>query len=267
MIRLTLKAEPPVRIKLGAVLPERLAGLSIGEIERLPLTVGNRREAVGDWFRVAPGAGEALAIDGPCRRVDEIGAGMTGGAITLHGDAGAYLGLGMQGGGVTIEGSAGFGAATALRGGSIRIRGDAGDGLGGSLPGADSGMRAGTVLVAGNVGAEAGQRLRRGLIVIGGNAGPACGAGMIAGTVVVGGKLGAHPGTAMRRGSIIALGGAARISPSFVDCGVHDLLFVRLLSRHLASLGEWAIAHRLTPLRRWMGDAAFAGNGELLLPS
>jgi formylmethanofuran dehydrogenase subunit C len=267
MIRLTVKAEPPMRIKLGALLPERLAGLSIGEIERLPLAVGNRREAVGDWLRVAPGDGEALAIDGPCGRCDQIGAGMTAGAITVHGDAGAYLGLGMRGGGVTVLGSAGFGAATALRGGTIRIAGDVGDGLGGSLPGADSGMRAGTVLVAGNAGAQAGQRLRRGLIVIGGSAGEACGAGTIAGTIVVGGTVAAHPGTAMRRGSIIALGGAARISPSFVDCGVHDLLFLRLLGRHLASLGEWAIAQRLGPLRRWMGDAAFAGKGELLLPT
>jgi formylmethanofuran dehydrogenase subunit C len=267
VIRLTVKAEPPMRIKLGALLPERLAGLSIAEIERLPLAVGNRREAVGDWLRVAPGDSEALAIDGPCGRLDEIGAGMTKGAITVHGDAGAYLGLGMRGGWVTVAGSAGFGAATALRGGLIRVARDAGDGLGGSLPGADSGMRAGTVLVAGNAGAQAGQRLRRGLIVIGGNAGEACGAGTIAGTIVVGGTVAAHPGTAMRRGSIIALGGAARISPSFVDCGLHDLLFLRLLGRHLVSLGEWAIAQRLGPLRRWMGDAAFAGKGELLLPN
>jgi formylmethanofuran dehydrogenase subunit C len=267
MIHLTVKVEPPVRVKLGALLPERLAGLSIDEVERLPLAVGNRREAVGDWFRVVPGNGDALAIEGPCRRFDEIGAGMAKGAITVHGDVGAYLGRGMQGGEVRVAGSAGFGAATALRGGVIRIGGGAGDALGGSVPGADSGMRDGTVLVAGSAGAQAGERLRRGLIVIGGNAGEACGAGMIAGSIVVGGIVAAHPGTAMRRGSIIALGGAARISPSFVDCGVHDLLFLRLLGRHLASLGEWAIAQQLGPLRRWMGDAAFAGKGELLLPA
>ncbi len=265
MTRVVLKAEPPARVALDGLIPERLAGLSTAEVERLPLIVGNRRELVGDWFKVEAGDPARLEIEGDCRRLDRIGAGMSTGSIAVSGDAGAYLGIGMSGGTLSIGGAAGFGAATALRGGTMRIGGDAGDGLGGSLPGAADGMRGGTVTVAGSAGAQAGHRLRRGLIVIGGNAGPACGAEMIAGTIVLGGSAGPLPGAAMRRGSIIALGGATRIAPTFGDCGVHDLLVLKLLARHLAGIGLGALAARLGPLRRWLGDAAVAGKGELLV--
>jgi formylmethanofuran dehydrogenase subunit C len=152
-----------------------------------------------------------------------------------------------------------------MRGGLLRIAGDAGDGLGGALPGAAGGMRDGTVLVAGRVGAEAGRRLRRGLIVVGGDAGACCGAEMIAGTIIVASRAGAFAGAAMRRGSIIALGGVARIGPTFADGGVHDLIFLRLLARHLAALGLDGVAGRLGRLRRWTGDAAVGGAGELLV--
>lgn len=265
MIRLTLKEEPPLRLSAEALLPERLAGRSVGDIEKLPLAVGRTRAAVGDWFRVAAGDGEAMEIEGPCRRLDRIGAGMARGSITVRGDAGAYLGLGMRGGSITLEGSAGFGAATDLRGGTLRIAGDAGDGLGGALPGAAAGMREGTVIVGGNCGDAAGAMLHRGLIVVGGSVGAGCGAEMIAGTIVVGGGLGAFAGAAMQRGSLLALGGGAPLGSGFVDCGVHDLVFLRLLARHLATLGLDALARRIGPLRRFAGDGAVAGRGELLV--
>src|SRR6185312_6613690 len=227
MTRLVLKAEPPVRLAVDGLIPERLAGLSPSEIERLPLALGNRRQSVAEWFRIEPSDGATLEIVGDCRRLDKLGSGMSEGAIAL-------------------AGSAGYGAATDMRGGLLRIAGDAGDALGGALPGAAGGMRDGTVLVAGRAGAEAGRRLRRGLIVIGGRAGPFAGA-------------------AMRRGSMIALGGVPRIGPTFADGGVHDLIFLRLLARHLTTLGLDGLATRLGGLRRWTGDAAVGGAGELLV--
>jgi formylmethanofuran dehydrogenase subunit C len=265
MIRLTLKDEPPLRLSAEGLLPEQLAGRSPREVEKLPLAAGRRAGAVGDWFRVAAGAGDALEIEGPCRRIDRIGAGMTRGSIHLRGDAGAYLGLGMRGGSITLDGSAGFGAATDLRGGMLRIAGNAGDGLGGALPGSAAGMRDGIVIVGGNAGDGAGAKLRRGLVVVGGTTGAACGAQMIAGTIVVGGALGPYAGAAMQRGSLLALGGAARLGSGFVDCGVHDLVFFRLLARHLASLNLDALARRIGPLRRFAGDDAVSGKGELLV--
>jgi formylmethanofuran dehydrogenase subunit C len=265
MTRLVLKAEPPVRLAVDGLIPERLAGLSLAATERLPLALGNRRQAVADWFRVEPGDGATLEIVGDCRRLDKLGGGMSEGTLSIRGDAGAYLGIGMSGGTIAVAGSAGYGAATAMRGGLLRIAGDAGDALGGALPGAAGGMRDGTVLVAGRAGAEAGRRLCRGLIVIGGDAGACCGAEMIAGTIVVAGRSGALAGAAMRRGSILALGGVSRIGPTFADSGVHDLIFLRLLGRHLAALGLDGMATRLGRLRRWTGDAAVGGAGELLV--
>jgi formylmethanofuran dehydrogenase subunit C len=265
MTRLVLKAEPPLRLAVDGLIPERLGGLAPAAIERLPLALGNRRQSVADWFRVEPSDGAALEIVGDCRRLDKLGGGMSEGALSIRGDAGAYLGIGMSGGTIAVAGSAGYGAATDMRGGLLRIAGDAGDALGGALPGAAGGMRDGTVLVAGRAGAEAGRRLRRGLIVIGGDAGQCCGAEMIAGTIVVAGRAGAFAGAAMRRGSIIALGGVARIGATFADGGVHDLIFLRLLARHLAAFGVDGVAARLSRLRRWTGDAAVGGAGELLV--
>lgn len=266
MIRLTLKHELPVRVSAQGLLPERLAGLPPAEIERLPLAVGNRRECVGDWFRVAPGDSARLVFEGACGRIDHIGAGMSSGVVTVDGEAGAYVGLGMQGGELVVTGHAAHGVGTDLRGGTIRIRGNAGDAVGGSLPGAASGMRGGTVVIGGNAGAQAGQRLKRGLIAVGGDVGPLCGAEMIAGTVVVGRIVGANPGVAMKRGTIIALDGAAMIGPTFADCGVHDLVILKLLARHLVGAGLAALAQRFAPVRRWAGDAAVAGKGEILVP-
>lgn len=267
MIRLTLKDEPPVRLAADLLTPERLAGKSMAEVERLPLWVGRRQSAVGDWFRVAIKGDGAVEIDGPCGRLDRIGAGMTAGSMRVHGDAGAYLGLGMQGGSIDVAGSVGFAAACDLRGGTLRVAGNAGDNLGGPLPGASTGMREGTVIIAGSAGDAAGAALQRGLVIIAGSAGAGCGAEMIAGTIFVGGTLGAYAGAAMQRGSIIALGGVARLGAGFLDCGVHDLVFFRLLARHIATLGLGELARRMGPLRRFAGDAAVAGRGELFVAS
>ncbi len=241
MTRLVLKAEPPVRLAVDGLIPERLAGLSPAEIERLPLALGNRRQCVADWFRIEATDDAAVEIEGDCRRLDKIGGGMGGGTLHIRGDVGAYLGIGLSGGTIAVAGAAGYGAATDMRGG--------------------------TVLMAGRAGAETGRRLRRGLVIVGGDAGAACGAEMVAGTIVIGGGTGTLAGAAMRRGSIIALGGALRVGATFADCGVHDLIFLRLLARHLTALGLGSLAARLGPLRRWMGDAAVGGTGELLVPA
>ena len=266
MMRFEVKDELPVRVSAAGLIPERLSGLSVGDIERLPLSLGNRRERVGDWFRVQIGDPTRVVFEGRCGRLDHIGADMNSGTVTVEGDAGAYLGLGMRGGEIAVAGAAGYGAATDMRGGVIRIRGSAGDAVGGSVAGAAAGMRGGAVLIAGNAGAQVGQRLKRGLIVVSGDVGPLCGAEMIAGTVVTGGTVGANPGVAMRRGTIIALGRAAMIGPTFADCGVHDLVILKLLARHLVAAGAGSLASRFVPFRRWAGDAAVAGKGEILVP-
>jgi formylmethanofuran dehydrogenase subunit C len=266
MIRFALRGEPPCRLDMSALIPERIAGLSLAEIERLPLSLDKRPEALGAWFAVTPGDRAIIEISGPCDRLDRIAAGMAQGEVIVRGDAGAYLGLSMRGGRVIVDGSAGYGVATDLSGGEIHVRGDVGDELGGSLPGAGSGMRGGFVRVDGGAGGRAARGLRRGLLLVAGDVGAGCGAGMIAGTVIVGGALGSHAGLAMRRGSIIALSGAEMIPPSFADTGTHDLLILRMLARHLAARGLPDWAERVSRMRRLVGDQAIGGKGEIMIP-
>jgi formylmethanofuran dehydrogenase subunit C len=267
MTRLVLRAEPPVRIAVDGLTPERLAGRSAGEIERLPLKLGNRSERVGDWFGVTADGDMRLVIGGPGHRLDRIGAGMAAGEIVVAGDAGAYLGLAMRGGRILVEGSAGYGLATDLREGRIEVRGDAGAAVGGALPGAASGMRGGTVLIGGSAGGRVGHRLARGMIVVAGSAGSACGAEMRAGTVIAGGELDDAAAVAMRRGTIICLGAPPRLGPGFVDTGAHELVFLRLLARELAAVGRPDLALGLRGLRRFVGDHAVRGKGEIFTTS
>lgn len=266
MTRFVLRTAPPCRLDMSALLPERIAGLSPAEIERLPLGMDKRRETLGAWFAVTPGDGAVVEIAGGSHRLDRIAAGMTQGEIILRGDAGAELGLSMRGGRVTVEGSAGYGAATDLAGGEILVSGDVGDGLGGSLPGARSGMRGGFVRIGGRAGRRAASRLRRGLLLIAGDVGAGCGAEMIAGTIVIGGALDRHAGLSMRRGSIIALGGSKPISPGFADSGAHDLLILRMLARHLAARGLTGWLEPFPRMRRFIGDQAVGGRGEIMIP-
>jgi formylmethanofuran dehydrogenase subunit C len=266
MIRLTLRARPPTRLSLRGFIPERLAGSSEIAIAREALRQGNRQGVLGDWFRVevSGGAEDRLVIAGADDRLDDIGAGMTRGELVIEGNAGARAGVGMSGGRILIEGSTGMGAGTAMSGGELRIAGDAGDHLGTALPGERHGMREGIVIVEGSAGAGVGDRLRRGLIVVRGPVGPFCGARMAAGTIVVGGEMGASAGAAMRRGTLVAAGKSMGTLPGFADCGVHELTVQRLLARVLAKHGFGELADRLRALRRWQGDLAVGGRGEIL---
>ncbi len=203
MIRLTLRARPPLRLSLRAFVPERLAGLNAGAIAREALRQGNRQGVLGDWFRVevSDGAEDRLVIADADDRLDDIGAGMTHGELVVEGDVGARAGVG--------------------------------------------------------------DRLRRGLIVVRGSVGPLCGARMGAGTIVVGGEVGAGAGAAMRRGTLVAAGRSMVPLPGFADCGVHELMVQRLLARILVNEGFGELADRVRALRRWQGDLAVGGRGEI----
>lgn len=264
MIRLVLRSRPPFRLSLYGVTPERLAGLGEAEIGRQPLRQGNLRGALGDWFTVSlSGSDDKVLIAGSGDRLDDAGGGMTRGELVVEGEVGARAGIGMSGGRLVVQGSAGPGAGTAMSGGELRIAGTAGDQLGGALPGERNGMSGGTVIVAGSAGDGVGDRLRRGMVVVAGAVGSCCGARMSAGTIVVGGRLGRFAGVAMRRGSILALSDRDDLLPSFGESGIHDLVFQRLVARVLVKNQLPELAARLQPLRRWQGDLALGGKGEI----
>ena len=71
----------------------------------------------------------------------------------------------------------------------------------------------------------------------------------------------------MRRGTLIGPS-ASKLLPTFADCGRHDLVALRLIMRYLTeTLDPLAPKAVAGPQRRWAGDLATIGRGELLLAS
>jgi formylmethanofuran dehydrogenase subunit C len=260
---LTLRARPEQRLDLSPLLPHLLAGKSANEIAKIELQTTRTRATVGDIFRQRSGDAQHIRIEGGSDRLDQVGAGLTGGVIEVAGDVGIRAGRLMTGGRLTIRGNAGHWAASGMKGGEIEIAGSAGDRLGGPLAGEVAGMRGGIVVVRGSVGERAGDRLRRGTILVEGSAGGYAGSCMIAGTLVIR-QAGNMPGTLMRRGTII-LGKSTGVSPTFVDCGVHRLVAMRLLAEFVNPYSRKTAALLARPLQRLAGDMAVSGHGELFL--
>ena len=266
-LTLTLRQPPPGRVDLSPLLPERLAGQSPAAIGAIALACGNRPLAAGELFDIAAGDAGHLVIAGGSDRFDHVGRGMSSGRITVEGEVGAYAGLAMTGGELRITGNAGFATAAMMRGGLIVIEGDAGDFLGGTLPGEMRGMRGGLVIVRGSAGARVGDRMRRGIILVEGDLGDHATARLLAGTVIGLGSSGVYPGLGMKRGTLLLAKAPERLLPSFADCGRHELGFLALLFAHLSPRSPRlaALAPRLRATRRWVGDLAAGGKGEILV--
>ena len=265
---LTLKAPPRQRVDLSSLTPDRLHGADAAAIAKLALQCGNRSVSLAEFFAVTAGDPDDLRLVGDCGKFDRVGADMARGAITIEGNAGAYLGHAMRAGRIRVQGSVGIGAALEMRGGEIAIDGDAGDFLGGARPGEMKGMSGGLVVVRGDAGDRVGDRMRRGTIIVEGNIGGYAASRMIAGTVVaLGPAVGPYPGFAMKRGSLILLSRPDRALPTFADCGRHDLTFLRLLLRALKGRSPRLddLATRPPLVRRLAGDQSVAGKGEILL--
>ncbi len=262
---LTLRGRPDQRLDLAPLAPHRLAGMTEAEIEKIGLQTTRRRVVVGDVFRLRMGDAKQVRIEASCDRLDRIGQEMTGGEIVVDGNVGARTGRFMKGGSLTIRGSAGPWTASGMKGGAIEIFGDTGDRLGGPVAGEVAGMRGGMVLVHGRAGERAGDRLRRGTIVIEGGAGAYAGSRMIAGTLVVLGRAGPLPGYLMKRGTIVMGDISEELSPTFIDCGVHDLVALRLMADFLGGYSVRAGKLLRRPLRRFAGDMATLGKGEIFI--
>ncbi|MDB5352851.1 MAG: formylmethanofuran dehydrogenase subunit [Planctomycetota bacterium] len=248
--------------------PDAFATLSIGEVARLSLPVGNGSAEVGDLFAIEGETGDGrLALEGDLRSVRRIGREMASGELTIFGDVGPGLGQGMSGGIMRVHGLVGDSAGAGMRGGMIRIHGSAGNNLGGSLPGARSGMREGVILVDGNIGHDAGLAMRRGVIAVIGNAGDGLGRAMIAGSIFSFGSVGIGLGSGMKRGTLALFGDAMpRIGPTFAASGRDRPPFLTIYLRKLA---EWGVpvpevAFSGT-MRRYNGDRAERGQGEILV--
>lgn len=264
-IRLTVRVPLRQRADCAGLLPSTLAGLSAAQIARLPVIWGHVRVPAGEVFDVAAGDPSSLVFDGDTTHLDRIGAGLAGGRIIVTGNCGAWAGAGMRAGRIEIHGDADHHAGSAISGGELSISGSAGAFIAAPAAGELRGMRGGRIVVEGDAGDRAGERMRRGLIVVHGTVGSYAGVSMSGGTLLIGAGTGEAPGYGMRRGTMLVAGGSIDLLPTFADCGEHALGFLELLRRDLpaptaARLGFKA---RLR-VRRWLGDAAVAGVGELL---
>lgn len=261
----TLRQRPEQRLDLSPLVPHLLAGKTAGEIERLELQTTRRPIAVGEIFRLRMGEPGRICIEGGSDRFDRAGAGMSGGEFTVDGDVGIQAGRLMAGGRLTVRGNAGPWAASCMKAGLIEISGAAGDRLGAPLAGEISGMRGGIVVVRRAAGERAGDRMRRGTIIVEGEAGPYAGSRMIAGTLIVAGKAGPLPGFLLKRGSIILGGGCGEVPPTFLDCGRHDLIALRLLAGMVEPYSKPAASLLRRRLTRLAGDMAVLGKGEMFI--
>ena len=261
----TLRQRPEQRLDLSPLVPHHLAGKTAAQIERIELQTTRMRVDVAEIFRVRMGDAEQIRIEGASDRLDHVGQAMTGGELLVDGDVGVQAGRLMAGGRLTLRGNAGPWAASGMKGGVIEILGAADERLGGPLAGEIAGMRGGVVVVRGRAGERAGDRMRRGAIIIEGEAGAYTGSRMIAGTLVVGQKAGPLPGFLMKRGTIVLGAGCSAISPTFVDCGQHDLLGMRLLAGFIEPYSKRAASLLRRPLQRFAGDMAVLGKGEIFI--
>jgi formylmethanofuran dehydrogenase subunit C len=262
----SLRESPDQRVDLAPLVPHRLAGKSDAEIARIELQTTKEIVRVGDVFRLRAGDPRSLRFEGGSERFDMIGCEMNEGEIVVEGDVGIQAGRLMTGGRLMIRGNAGPWAASGMRGGVIEIAKSAGDRLGGPLAGEMAGMRGGVVIVRGDAGERAGDRMRRGLIVIEKSAGRYSGARMIAGTVLVVRRAGPFPGYLMKRGTIVA-GICDRLSPTFVDCGTHELVAMRAMAGYVADFSSSSARLLRRSLQRFAGDMAVLGKGEVLVAS
>lgn len=149
--------------------------------------------------------------------------------------------------------------------GIIEIAGDVGERLGGPLAGETQGMNGGLVAVRGHADKHAADRLRRGTIIVEGDAGAGAGSRMLAGTLIVNGEAGPQAGYLMRRGTIVLGAAADDLGATFLDCGVHDLVALRLMAAFVGGASPRAAALLQRSLRRYAGDMAVLGKGEIFV--
>ncbi len=264
-LTLTLTKSPHVPLEAEVLSPDVLAPLSHGEVRALPVVLGKRRYRVDDFFDVEGEGSAAVAIRGDGGRVKWIGRGMTRGRITVAGNAGMHLGAYMRGGTIEVAGDASDWVGAEMRGGLIRIRGSAGGQLGAAYRGSLSGMKDGTILVEGSAGIEIGMRMRRGVIAVKGRVRDFAGLQMKGGTIVLMGGAEVRTGAWMVRGTIVALT-PIRLLPTFAPACVYRPTFLRLYAGYLRGLG-FAVpcGGQDGAYRRYTGDAAVPGKGEILI--
>src|SRR5262245_43973283 len=265
MITLIVKEKPTVPLEADVLSPDVLAGLSHDEIRALPVLLGKRRHRLDAFFDIDGANSDNLEIRGDAARVKWVGRDMTRGRIRIVGNVGMHLGAYMKGGSIDVTGNAGDWIGAEMTGGLIHIQGNAGGQAGAAYRGSMSGMNGGNILIDGSAGIEVGMRMKRGIIAVGGAVRDFAGLQMKGGTIVLMGGAEIRTGAWMVRGTIISLT-PILLMPTFSYACMYQPAFVRMYAKHLQGLGmSIPIAGSEGSYRRYTGDSAVPGKGELLI--
>jgi formylmethanofuran dehydrogenase subunit C len=263
MTTFTLKEPPTVPLETEVLSPDTIASLRHAEVAALPAFLGKRQRRLDDFFTIEGDGSDELEVRGDLARVKWIGRGMTRGKITIAGNAGMHLGAYMKGGTIEVRGNASDWVGAEMTGGLIHIYGDAGGQIGAAYRGSLSGMTGGVILVEGSAGIEIGMRMRRGLIAVKGSVRDFAGLQMKGGTLFLLGGAELRTGAWMVRGTIVCLQPIALL-PTFAYACTYNPVFLRLYAERLRASG-FEIPHRHGGYRRYSGDAAVPGKGEILV--
>ena len=265
MIRLEQKQTSNTLIEVFSIHPSALRDLSLDQVQKQPVFLGNQQVELGEWFSVT---GDPSDLHhqwaGDLRNVGGIGFQMDCGWIQVEGSVGNHLGSRMSGGSIQVSGDAGDFTGAEMTGGLIHLRGNSGDSPGAAYDDGQNGQNGGVILIEGSAGNSLGKAMRRGLIAVAGDVQDDCGYSMRAGTIVVLGQVGKHLGAEMIRGSLCLLQEPAERYPGFADGGWQSLTMPRLLNNYLRELG---FPHSLEAAR-WRllhGDLLCGGRGEVLI--
>jgi formylmethanofuran dehydrogenase subunit C len=266
-VTLTFLDIGPVAIDVRSLQPAEIFTIPRSEIEKIPITVGNRLILLGDVSKVECSTRDAdeLLFTGVTAFVNHAGHGMKTGKLIIADEGGSFIGAGMCAGEIEVLGSAGDCLGLGMQGGLVRVQGNAGNWCGACQPGQGSGMSGGIILVGKNAGQETGAGMQRGLIFISGDTGEYAGARMQAGSLFVIGKAGVGTGLGMRRGSIVA-GKIENLLPGFTSTGFADNEWLRIYSKMLEKKGIYLpSAWMEREMHRYNGDTLELGKGELIV--
>ncbi len=260
----TLKLQTQQRVDCSPLTPDHLAGKSLAEIAATELQCGNKKLLANALFDITGDDATHIVINNSSAKLDFIGSKMQNGEIIVNGNAGSYLGFQMKKGAITVNGNIDAYAASGMAGGSIKINGNVGDFLASAIPGDRKGMKGGVVIVTGNAGDRVGDQMRRGIVLIEGNVGSYCASRMLAGTIGVMGSVGEYVGFGMRRGTLL-LFSTPKMHSTLQDCGSHTLPFLSLMFKSFKTLPSKFANLNQNRVRRYAGDLANDGKGEILV--
>ncbi len=251
-------------------LTEAITGsCTADQAKKLTLPVGNKAVEVGELFEISGNFSDHnIQLEGSTSKLDYLGHALPDGTqLSISGNGGHYLGAQLAGGKVTITGNTEDLTGCAMRKGLIDVKGNCGNYVGSAFAGQKKGMSGGTIVVHGNTENFTGDLMRRGTIMVSGNIGDYCGSRMIAGTITNLGTIGKQVGVGMRRGTLLLTESPKDMSPTFINCGRHNLGYLTLLLHELRTHdSDFKSLHSMRRrVQKYMGDTSVDGLGEILI--